>query len=81
MAILAFQSERCPCSIWCMPRSKHLWEDVQAGSFGRDWWKENLCLSQTTFTIICNELHCSISRNDSNLRLSISVEERVAITI
>ena len=28
MAILAFQSERCPRSIWCMPRSKHWWEAV-----------------------------------------------------
>ena len=81
MAILAFQSERRPRSIWCMPRSKHWWEAVQAGSFGRDWWKENLRLSQATFTIICNELRCFIARNDTNLRLSISVEERVAITI
>ena len=36
MAILAFQSERHPRSIWCMSRSKHWWEAVQADSFERD---------------------------------------------
>ena len=42
MAILAFQSERWPRSIciWCMPNGKHWWEAVQAGSFGRGWWKK-----------------------------------------
>ena len=52
-----------------------------AGLFGEDWWKENLRLSCTNFNIICNELRPYIQRNDTNLRFSISVEERVAISI
>ena len=54
---------------------------MQAGSFGGDWWKENLCLSHSTFTVICNKLHPIIQRNNTNLRFSISVEKRVTITV
>ena len=54
---------------------------MQAGTFGNNWWRENLRLSQSTFNIICTELHPFISRRDTILRACISVEERVAITI
>jgi len=81
MVVLGILSKQCPHSIWCKPCSKHWWEAVQAGTFGNNWWKENLHLSRSTFTVICNELHPFISRKDTNLRFSISVEERVAVTI
>ena len=42
--------------------------------------ERNLHLSQSTFIIICNELHPFIQRNNANLRFAISVKERVAIT-
>ena len=54
---------------------------MQAGTFGNNWWKKNLRLSQSTFNIICTELCPFISRRDTVLRDCISVEERVAITI
>ena len=54
---------------------------MQAGTFGNNWWRENLRLSQSTFNIICTELRPFISRRDTILRACISVEERVAITI
>ena len=81
MVVLGVLAKRRPHSIWCAPRSKQWWEAVLAGLFGEDWWKENLCLLHTTFNIICNELHPYIQRIDTNLRFSISVEERVAISI
>ena len=79
--VLGVLSRQRPRSIWCMPRSKNWWQAVQAGTFGNNWWKENLRLSQSTFNIICIELCPFISRRDTVLRDCISVEEQVAITI
>ena len=81
MVVLGVLSGQRPCSIWCMPHSKNWWQAVQAGTFGNNWWKKNLHLSQSTFNIICTELRPFISRRDTVLRDCISVEEQVAITI
>ena len=45
------------------------------------WWKENLRMSHSTFTIVCNELCPHIARQSTHLRETISVEQRVAVTI
>ena len=45
------------------------------------WWKENLRVSQTTFDILCRELHMHIERQTTYLRQPISVEKRVAVTL
>ena len=81
MVVLGILAKQFSHSIRYAPSSKQWWEAMQAGSFGEDWWKENLHLSHKTFNIIYNELCPYIQRNDTNLKFLISVEERVAIRI
>ena len=40
----------------CKPCCTEWWEAVQYGLFGSNWWKENLQMSQSTFSIAYNEL-------------------------
>ena len=80
-AAYVFHRTRVQRSIWCKPRTKEWWEAVQSGLFGSSWWKENLRMSQSTFNIICNELRPYITRESTQLRQPISVEQRVAVTI
>ena len=56
MVALHRSSVRVGHMVWCRPHSRHWWEAVKSGVFGSEWWKENLCMSQDTFDIICNEL-------------------------
>ena len=73
--VLGILSKQRPRSIWCIPCSKNWWQAVQAGTYGNNWWRGILRLSQSTFNIICTELRPFISRRDTILRACISVEE------
>ena len=81
MAAYVFHRTRVHRSIWCKPRCKEWWDAVQRGLFGSSWWKENLRMSHSTFTIVCNELRPHIARQSTHLRETISVEQRVAVII
>ena len=72
--------QRNPCTVWCQPQSKEWWEDIIRGK-NNSWWKTNLRVSQNTFSIFRNELHPYIVREITQLRLPISVDQRVAVTI
>ena len=39
---------------------------VRSGMFGRDWWKENLRMSEDTFLILCNKLRPCIEKQVLN---------------
>ena len=38
--------------VWCKLHTQHWWRAVQSGIVGNKWWKENLCMSRDTFTLI-----------------------------
>ena len=80
--LITRKDKRMPCrTIWCKPRSKHWWMSVQNDDFGVNWWKENLRMNKTTFSILCNELRPFIQKKTTILRDPISVEQRVAVTL
>ena len=78
--MVATLDRRNRCTLWCVPRSKDWWEDVLRGK-DNSWWKENLRMSFNTFTVIWNDLHDYTVRETTHLRLPISVDQRVAVTI
>ena len=67
--------------LWCKQRSKHWWNGVLSGCYGDDWWRENLRMTRETFYFVCDKLRPLISRTATRMRLPVSVEMRVAITI
>ena len=50
-------------------------------SCGPAWWRDNLRMSYDTFVMVCNDLRPFIQKQDTRLRLAVTVEERVAITV
>ena len=51
------------------------------GTFTDRDWMENFRVSRSTFQMLCTRLRPSIQRHDTQLRRSICVEHRVAITL
>ena len=51
------------------------------GMNGEQWWNDNLRMSRQTFQSLCEELRPYLQREDTNFRLSVSVEVRIAVTI
>jgi hypothetical protein len=51
------------------------------GIYGERWWNDNLRMSRQTFESLCTELRPYLQRNDTNFRLAVTVEARVAVTI
>ena len=72
-------SSRRTC--WCIQRSKQWWLAVSSGLCGPAWWRDNLRMSYDTFVMVCNDLRPFIQKQDTRLRLAVTVEERVAITV
>ena len=66
---------------WCIHRTKQWWLAASSGMFGPLWWRDNLRMSFETFNMLVNQLRPYISKQDTQLRTAITVEERVAITV
>ena len=62
-------------------RSVVWWERVVLGTFTDRDWIENFRVSKKTFYMLCDKLKPSIQRSNAQLRKSICVEQRVAITL
>ena len=58
-----------------------MFSDAISGQLGNYWWKENLRMSRDTFYILCNELRPYVQKECTNMRSTITVEERVAVTV
>ena len=52
-----------------------------SGRLRNNWWKDDLRMSRDTFYIMCNELCPYIQKESTNMRSSVTVEEKVAITV
>ena len=46
-----------------------------------NWWKENLRMSHNTFLAVCNEVRPYIEKQVTPMRIPVSVEKRLAVTI
>ena len=68
-------------SVWCKPRAQGYWEAAKAGAFGNEWWHENLRISKSTFTVLCNQLKPYIEKTITKYRMPIPVDKQIAVTI
>ena len=58
------------------------WQDrIVLQTFGPTDWYENFRMGQSTFDYLCNKLRPTILKQNTSFRKSISVEQRVAITL
>ena len=62
-------------------RSTEWWDNIVLRTFTERDWIENFRVSKETFYLLCDKLWPHIRRKDTHLRMSITVEHRVAITI
>lgn len=67
--------------IWSYPRSNHWWEFVVQGTFTPRDWRENFRMCKETFLYLCQQLRQEIEPETTNMRQSICLEKRVAITL
>ena len=66
-------------SLWMRPRSQAFFKDVVPG-WDEQQWKENFRISRATFHFLCTQLRSHLQRKHL-VRMPLSVEERVAITL
>ena len=57
------------------------WEAAKSGAFGDEWWHENLHMSKTTFSVLCDKLRPHISKAATKYHLPVAVDMQVAVTI
>ena len=65
---------------WRREWSNEWWPSV-SNSQAQEWWYNNVRMLKESFHTLCREMSPYLKRQDTNFRLAISVEERVAITI
>lgn len=68
-------------SVWCKQRTRGFWDAARQGIFDSHWWRENLRMNKETFEMLCHELDIYLKKEVTRLRLPVSVDERVAVTI
>ena len=64
---------------WC--RSDHWWKFIALGTFTSTDWIENFRMSRETFEYLCQRLHTFLSKKNTLMRQSLTVQQRVAITL
>ena len=62
-------------------RSSYWWDHVVRHTFSSQDWLENFRMSQATFVYVCDEIRSIIEKEDTVMRKSIPVEQRVALTL
>jgi hypothetical protein len=62
-------------------RSNHWWEYIVQGTFTEQDWKENFRMSQETYLYLCEQLRQELQPESTQLRESVPVEKRVAVTL
>ncbi|KAK3733250.1 hypothetical protein QZH41_011088 [Actinostola sp. cb2023] len=77
---LTFQIDR---RYWVLPSrgNNGFWEDTVSLWSDDKLWVENFRMTRNTFIFICQELRLHLTKKDTRLRGSISVEKRVAICL
>ena len=68
-------------SEWIKQRSSSWWEGIVNGTFAQFDRIENFRMSRETFHYFYNELCSTMEKNDTAMRKSIPVEQRVALTL
>ncbi|XP_013407293.1 protein ANTAGONIST OF LIKE HETEROCHROMATIN PROTEIN 1 [Lingula anatina] len=68
-------------NVWARDRGNMFWEHTVNVTFTEREWKENFRMSKDSFNFLCNILRPQLTRQETHLRHSITVEKQVAITL
>ena len=73
---------RRPRQCWKKPgRTSAWWNNFQKGTVVPEEWRENFRMSQDSFTELCTQLRPFIEKKITKMRVPISVETQVAVTL
>ncbi|XP_068673793.1 uncharacterized protein [Montipora capricornis] len=70
-----------PKRIWVLQRDQYMFEELLAGNLPEETWYQNFHVSRKTFFKICDIVRSELSRQDTNMRPSVSLEKRVAVAL
>lgn len=70
-----------PKRIWVLQRDQYMFEELIAGNLPEETWHQNFHVSKKTFFKICDIVRSELSRQDTNMRPSVSLEKRVAVAL
>ena len=70
-----------PKRIWVLRRDQFMFEELLAGNLPEETWHQNFHVSKKTFFKICEIVRSELSRQDTNMRPSVSLEKRVAVAL
>ncbi|CAO2836993.1 unnamed protein product [Amaranthus hypochondriacus] len=67
--------------LWVKDRSKAWWDECNRPDYPEIEFKKLFRMGKSTFEFICNELKSAVAKEDTMLRASIPVNQRVAVCI
>ena len=70
-----------PKRVWVLQRDQFMFEELLAGNLPEETWHQNFHVSKKTFFKICDIVRHELSRQDTNMRPSVSLEKRVAVAL
>ena len=70
-----------PKRVWVLQRDQFMFEELLAGNLPEETWHQNFHVSKKTFFKICDIVRNELSRQDTNMRPSVSLEKRVAVAL
>nr|XP_023654070.1 protein ANTAGONIST OF LIKE HETEROCHROMATIN PROTEIN 1-like [Paramormyrops kingsleyae] len=80
LRLTALRKSRKSRIVWSHPRSMHWWDVIVPG-FNPTQFIQNFRVSRASFEYICQRLSPVLQRSNTNFRLCVPVEKRVAIAI
>lgn len=79
--LLTAEPEGPPKRVWVLQRDQFMFEELLAGNLPEETWYQNFHVSRKTFFKICEIVRSELSRQDTNMRPSVSLEKRVAVAL
>lgn len=78
---LPSEPEGPPKRVWVLQRDQFMFEELLAGNLPEETWHQNFHVSKKTFFKICDIVRHELSRRDTNMRPSVTLEKRVAVAL
>lgn len=75
------EPEGPPKRVWVLQRDQFMFEELLAGNLPEETWHQNFHVSKKTFFKICDIVRHELSRRDTNMRPSVTLEKRVAVAL
>ena len=73
---------RKPRKAWIRPgRTSQWWDNFVSGLMLEEEWKENFRISKSTFLKLCDAVRPFLVKQCTNMRMPVSVEKQVAVTL